>query len=74
MRLLVVNPNTSASMTQRIGAAARAAAGPVVDGAAAVKLAEALVGLSLANSKLGPYARPRPKTFTGAFAGLSRAL
>src|SRR5271154_5683303 len=27
MRLLVVNPNTSASMTERIGAAARAAAG-----------------------------------------------
>jgi len=31
MRLLVVNPNTSASMTQRIGAAAGAAAGPGVE-------------------------------------------
>ena len=31
MRLLVVNPNTSASMTQRIGAAARAAAGHGVE-------------------------------------------
>ena len=31
MRLLVVNPNTSASMTQRIGAAACAAAGPGVE-------------------------------------------
>ena len=45
---------------------------PVVDGvAAAVKLAESLVGLGLATSKLGPYARPLPKPFTGAFAGLS---
>ncbi len=45
---------------------------PVIDGvAAAVKLAEALVGLGLATSKLGPYARPLPKTFAGAFAGLS---
>ena len=45
---------------------------PVIDGvAAAVKLAEALVGLGLATSKLGPYARPLPKSFTGAFAGLS---
>ena len=31
MRLLVVNPNTSASMTQRIGAAARAAAAPATE-------------------------------------------
>jgi len=37
---------------------------PVVDGvAAAVKLAEALVGLGLATSKRGPYAPPRPKVF-----------
>jgi allantoin racemase len=35
MRLLVVNPNTSASMTQRIGAAARAAAGTGVEVVAA---------------------------------------
>ena len=47
---------------------------PVVDGvAAAVKLAEALVGLGLTTSKRGPYAPPLPKPFTGAFAGLSRA-
>ena len=31
MKILVVNPNTSASMTMRIAAAARAAAGPGVD-------------------------------------------
>ena len=37
----------------------------------AVKLAEALVGLGLATSKLGPYARPLPKTFAGMFEGLS---
>ncbi len=44
---------------------------PVVDGvAAAVKLAEALVSLGLATSKLGPYAPPLPKRFTGAFAGM----
>ncbi len=42
---------------------------PVIDGvAAAVKLAEALVGLGLATSKRGPYAPPLPKTFTGAFS------
>ena len=34
MRLLVVNPNASAAMTQRIGAAARAVAGPGVEVAA----------------------------------------
>ena len=45
---------------------------PVVDGvAAAVRLAEVLVGLGLATSKRGPYAPPLPKTFTGAFGGLS---
>jgi allantoin racemase len=45
---------------------------PVVDGVvAAVKLAEALVALGLATSKRGPYASPLPKTFAGAFAGLS---
>ena len=44
---------------------------PVIDGvAAAVKLAETLVSLGLATSKRGPYARPLPKRFTGAFAGL----
>jgi allantoin racemase len=45
----------------------RAAIGtPVVDGvAAAVKLAEALVGLGLSTSKTGTYAPPRPKRVTG---------
>lgn len=28
MRLLVINPNSTVSMTEKIGAAARAAAGP----------------------------------------------
>jgi allantoin racemase len=41
---------------------------PVIDGvAAAVKLAEALVALGHATSKRGPYARPLPKRFLGAF-------
>ena len=44
---------------------------PVIDGvAAAVKLAEALVALGHATSKRGAYARPLPKRFTGAFAGI----
>jgi allantoin racemase len=45
----------------------RAATGtPVVDGvAAAVKLAEALVGLGLSTSKIGTYAAPRQKRVTG---------
>ena len=44
---------------------------PVVDGvAAAVKLAEALVALGHATSKRGSYARPLPKRFIGAFAGM----
>lgn len=45
---------------------------PVVDGVtAAVKLAEALVGLGLKTSKAGDLACPRPKTFTGNFSYLS---
>jgi allantoin racemase len=45
---------------------------PVIDGvAAAVKLAESLVALGLATSKLGPYASPLPKAFAGVYAGLS---
>ena len=44
---------------------------PVIDGvASAVKLAEALLGLGLATSKLGPYAKPLPKRFLGAFAAM----
>jgi len=39
---------------------------PVVDGvAAAVKLAEGLVGLGLGTSKQGDYASPLPKTYAG---------
>ncbi|MEY4862670.1 MAG: hypothetical protein RLZ51_765 [Pseudomonadota bacterium] len=42
---------------------------PVIDGvAAAVKLAEALVGLGLTTSKVGGYASPLPKTYLGQFA------
>ena len=64
-----------AGMADLAAALARRHGLPVVDGvAAAVKLAEALVGLGLATSKRGPYVPPLPKTFTGAFAGLSRAL
>ncbi|MBV8473284.1 MAG: aspartate/glutamate racemase family protein [Hyphomicrobiales bacterium] len=45
---------------------------PVIDGvAAAVKLAETLVSLGHATSKLGPYAAPLPKAFAGVFAGMS---
>jgi allantoin racemase len=39
---------------------------PVVDGvAAAVTLAEGLVRLGLKTSRLGPYAAPRPKAYSG---------
>lgn len=39
---------------------------PVIDGvSAAVKFAEALVGLGLKTSKRGDYARPLPKTYSG---------
>ncbi len=39
---------------------------PVIDGvAAATKLVEALVGLGLQTSKIGGYASPLPKTYTG---------
>jgi allantoin racemase len=45
---------------------------PVIDGvAAAVKLAEALVGLGHATSKRGPYAKPIAKPFAGIFASVS---
>ena len=45
---------------------------PVIDGvAAAVKLAEALVGLSLKTSKRGDYAAPLPKVFAGLAAPFS---
>ena len=42
---------------------------PVIDGvSAAVKQAEALVGLGLATAKRGPYARPVSKGYTGVLA------
>ncbi len=42
---------------------------PVVDGvAAAVTLAEGLVRLGLKTSRLGPYAVPRPKPYSGPFS------
>jgi allantoin racemase len=43
---------------------------PVVDGvAAAVTLAEGLVRLGLKTSRLGPYAAPRAKAYSGILAG-----
>jgi allantoin racemase len=45
---------------------------PVIDGVgAAVKLAEALVGLGLGTSKHGDYALPLPKTYAGLAAPFS---
>lgn len=45
---------------------------PVIEGVtAAVKMAEALVGLELKTSKFGDLAYPRPKIFTGDFEHLS---
>jgi allantoin racemase len=45
---------------------------PVLDGiACAVKLAEGLVSVGLRTSKVGAYAAPRPKTFSGVFAPFS---
>ena len=42
---------------------------PVIDGvAAAVKLAEALVGLGHTTSRRGAYAKPLIKPFRGLFA------
>ena len=47
---------------------------PVIDGvSAAVKLAEALVGLGLRTSKRGDYAPPLPKRWAGWAAGLAPA-
>ncbi len=54
-----------AALQQRLGV-------PVIDGvAAAVKLAESLVSLRLATSKLGDYARPLTKTYVGLAAPFS---
>lgn len=54
-----------ATLSDRLGV-------PVVDGvAAAVKLAEALVGLGLRTSRRGDYAQPLAKPFTGWAQGLA---
>jgi allantoin racemase len=51
-----------AGLDEKVAAAIGA---PVVDGvAAAVKLAEAVVGLGLRTSKVRTYAAPRPKQIT----------
>ena len=48
---------------------------PVVDGvAAAVRLAEAVVGLRLTTSKVGAYASPLPKAQAGVFASSARPI
>jgi allantoin racemase len=45
---------------------------PVIDGvASAVKLAEACSVLKLKTSKIGAYATPRPKPYSGAFASFA---
>jgi allantoin racemase len=55
-----------ADLTQALG---REFGLPVIDGvAAAVKLAEALVGLGLTTSKVGGYAPPLAKPYTGYLA------
>ena len=47
---------------------------PVIDGvAAAVKIAEGLVGMGISTSKHGDLAAPLPKTYCGAMAALSPA-
>ena len=53
------------ALQQRLGV-------PVIDGvAAAVKLAEALVGLGLQTSKRGAYAQPLAKRYAGLAAPFS---
>jgi allantoin racemase len=61
-----------AGMADLASKLAKAHRAPVVDGvASAVKLVESLIGLGFRTSKLGPYAPPLPKRFSGAFAALS---
>jgi len=62
-----------AGMAELAASLAREHGAPVIDGvAAAVKLIEGLGALGLSTSKLGPYAPPLPKRFTGVFAALGR--
>ena len=64
-----------AGMAELAAALARRHGLPVVDGvAAAVKLAEALVGLGLATSKLGPYAPAAAQAVHGRVRGPVRPL
>ena len=66
---IVLGCGGMADMRERI---AKEAGLPVIEGVtAAVKLAEALVGLGLQTSKFGDLAFPRPKQFTGQYAHLS---
>ncbi|PMR73303.1 aspartate/glutamate racemase family protein [Billgrantia endophytica] len=59
-------------MADLTGAIANEVGLPVIEGVtAAVKLAEAVVGLGLGTSKYGDLAFPRPKAFTGRFERLS---
>jgi allantoin racemase len=61
-----------AGMADLVAAVEREVGVPVIDGvAAAVKLAEALVGLGLRTSKRGDLAWPLPKPYTGALAYLA---
>ena len=58
-----------AGMTDLASALTEETGVPVIDGiAAAVKFAEALVGLGLKTCKRGAYAPPRAKTYSGALA------
>jgi allantoin racemase len=56
-------------MTDLAASLARKFAVPVIDGVAcAVKLVEALAALGLRTSKLGGYAPPLPKSYSGLMA------
>ncbi len=58
-----------AGMTELASSLSRKFAVPVVDGvAAAVKLVEALAGLGLRTSKIGGYAWPLAKSYSGLMA------
>jgi allantoin racemase len=61
-----------AGMVDLAAALGRFAGIPVIDGvAAAVRLAEAVVGLRLTTSKAGAYASPLAKTYAGVFASFT---
>ncbi len=63
-----------AGMAELAGSLAREHDLPVIDGVvASVKLAESLIALGLRTSKLGAYASPLAKPFTGMFAQFGSA-